>query len=167
MNLKNICVFTGRITKDLEPRVAGETSVLSFTVAVDRTPYKNKNGEIVKISDFVKCRVWGKSVDFMTKYFKKGSAISVTGEFRNDNYKDKNGIDRYDYYINVTGVDFPMINNSDKQSGGNGALNNAQQNYNAPQVQQNTYNQPPVAPPIMDNYEDMDFSMFNDEGTPF
>lgn len=97
----NIVVLMGRLTKDPEIRYTNEgTAFGSYTIAVDR-PSKND-----KVTDFIYCRVVGKSAEFAEKYLHKGIKISVNGRIQVDNYKDRDGNNRSTTYIQVLNHEF-------------------------------------------------------------
>lgn len=80
--------LVGRLTKDPELRVTqNNKQVCTFTVAVDR-PHKPDAEET---ADFPQCVVWNKTADFLCRYGKKGSPVSVEGSIRTRNYDDKDG----------------------------------------------------------------------------
>ena len=67
----------GRLTKDPELRkTANDTSVCSFTLAVDRR-FKNASGQ--RETDFIPCVAWRQQADFASRYFSKGSRMAVVG----------------------------------------------------------------------------------------
>lgn len=94
----------GRLTRDPEARYGGpnNTLIARFTLAVDRK-YKKDNQPT---ADFFNCAAFGKTGEFVDKYFKKGTKVVVEGEMQNDNYKDKNGVMHYGMSVAVISVDF-------------------------------------------------------------
>ncbi|MCM1508274.1 MAG: single-stranded DNA-binding protein [Ruminococcus flavefaciens] len=73
----------GRLTADPELRqTQNGTAVCRFTVAVNRRTQD-------KSADFISCTAWGKTAEFIDKYFTKGQMIAVTGELRTGSYQDK------------------------------------------------------------------------------
>lgn len=65
----NLCVFTGRITKDLSiVESRSGTKVLPFDIAVQRK-YKNQNGEYD--TDFISCIAFKATAEFIEQYAKK------------------------------------------------------------------------------------------------
>lgn len=120
----------GRLTRDVELKTTQSgKSVASFSVAVDRA-YKDAEGN--KQTDFFNCKAWGGAADVIAQYFSKGSEIALTGEMRNDRYKDKDGNDRDWWYINVSTFDF-CGSKSDKQS--QGVKNGPSVSSNAPSLE--------------------------------
>lgn len=82
--------LTGRLARNPEIRYSqGGSSVASFTVASDRTV--KKGDEWVREADFIKCVAFGKTAEFVEKYFKKGSFIVVTGSIKTGSYEKEDG----------------------------------------------------------------------------
>ena len=78
----------GRLTKDPEIRYTqSQTAVVSFTLAVDRR-FK-KDGE--QTADFISCKAWNKTAEFVSKYFTKGKRMALTGRIETGSYEGKNG----------------------------------------------------------------------------
>lgn len=77
----NFVILTGRLTKtpELKKTPTGST-VLSFSLAVDR-------GDKARTTDFIRCEAWGKTADFIAKYFDKGSPVEINGALRVDKYE--------------------------------------------------------------------------------
>lgn len=83
----NKVIITGRLARDPEVKVTNDSSVARFTVAVDRR-FK-KDGE--QTADFVSCVAFGKSADFISKYFGKGKMIAIDGRIQTGSYTNKDG----------------------------------------------------------------------------
>lgn len=119
----NKVILLGRLTADPELRQSqGGVASCRFTVATDRS-YVNKETN-KKEADFITCVAWGQKAEFVSKYFTKGKMISIEGELRNNNYKDKNHEDvmHYTTDVVVNNVEFagdgksasaPQTNNKD------------------------------------------------------
>ncbi|MBQ1535084.1 MAG: single-stranded DNA-binding protein [Ruminococcus sp.] len=85
----NYVALLGRITKDLELKsTQSGTSVLQFTVAVDRDFVKQ--GE-ERQADFINCVAFKQTAEFISKFFSKGRMIAVEGRLQTRSYDDKNG----------------------------------------------------------------------------
>ena len=65
------------------------TTVCSFTLAVDRRFNKDKQ------ADFISCQAWQKTAEFISKYFQKGSMIAVVGSIQTRTWEDNEGKKRY------------------------------------------------------------------------
>ena len=76
----------GRITRDLEIKTSGSTSILNFNVAVQRD-FKDKDGNYG--ADFINCVAFGKQAEFISNYFKKGSQIALVGRIQTGSYTNK------------------------------------------------------------------------------
>lgn len=78
----------GRLTKDTELRYTqSNTAVCSFTLAVDRR-FKSEGQPT---ADFINCQAWGKTAEFVSTYFEKGSMIGAIGRIQTRNYEDRDG----------------------------------------------------------------------------
>lgn len=89
----NKAILMGRLTRDPEVRYsqsAEPTAVVRFTVAVNRR-FK-RDGE--QDADFIGCVAFGKTGEFIGRYFKKGSMISVAGRIQTGSY-EKDGVKHY------------------------------------------------------------------------
>lgn len=95
----NCVQIVGRLVKNPELRQNSETSVARFTVAVDR---KYKKDE----ADFISCVAFGKSAEFVDKYFSKGNRIGIVGEWRSGSYTNKDGQKVYTNDCVVNSVEF-------------------------------------------------------------
>ena len=96
LNLNKV-VLAGRLTSTPEPKqTASGVSVLSFTLAVNRRyASKNEQGENQTQADFITVVAWRNTADFIAKYFRKGSAICITGSIQTRSWQDQQGQRRY------------------------------------------------------------------------
>lgn len=100
----NKTIILGRITQDLElKQTPNGVSVLSFTVAVDRS-YAKQGEE--RQSDFISCVAWKERAEFISRYFGKGRMIAVEGQLRTRTYDDKNGVKHYVTEVYVDNASF-------------------------------------------------------------
>lgn len=112
LNLNKV-VLAGRITADPElKQTTTGVSVLSFTLAVNRRFSKNEQGE--QQSDFINMVAWRQTAEFISKYFRKGSAICVTGSIQTRSWQDNQGQKRY---ATEVVVDEAMFVDSRSESG--------------------------------------------------
>jgi single-strand DNA-binding protein len=78
----------GRCGKDPEIRITQKgTSVASVTLAVDRDYSADQNKE----TDWIDVVAFGKTAEFVDKYFSKGQMAIVTGRLQIRNWEDKEG----------------------------------------------------------------------------
>lgn len=100
--LNSVCLM-GRLTRDPELRTTGKgTSVASFCVAVDRDTASNGNREC----DFIDCVAWGKTADFVSRYFTKGKMIAIDGRLSTRTWEDKDGKKRKNMEVTANSVYF-------------------------------------------------------------
>ena len=99
----NKVIIMGRLTANPELRsTPSGTSVLQFTVAVDRN---YKQGE-EKQADFINCVAFKQTAEFISKHFGKGRMIAIEGRLQSRTYDDKNGIKHYITEVIVENVSF-------------------------------------------------------------
>ena len=88
----NKVMLCGRLVADPELKTTpSNISVTSFRLAVDRG--YTKQGE-EKQTDFIDVVCWRQTAEFVSKYFKKGSAAYVGGSIQTRSWKDKEGNNR-------------------------------------------------------------------------
>jgi single-strand DNA-binding protein len=104
MALNKVILF-GRLVKDPDFRqTQSGTAVCRFTVACDRAFANKETGK--READFIECQAWRQTAEFVSRYFQKGSAITVDGSLRNNNYTDNNGVKHYAMRVLVDNVSF-------------------------------------------------------------
>lgn len=97
----NKSLLVGRLTKDPDVR-EGNTTVARFTLAVDRK--FAKEGE--QSADFISCIAFGKTADFINKYFAKGMRMGLEGRIQTGSYTNKNGQKVYTTDVVAEQVEF-------------------------------------------------------------
>lgn len=99
----NKSILIGRFTRDPEVRYTdGGTSIARFTIAVDRR-FK-KEGE--QQADFIGCIAFGKTAEFVEKYFSQGMKIVVEGRIQTGSYTNKDGVKVYTTDVVAENVEF-------------------------------------------------------------
>lgn len=95
----NKIIIQGRLTATPELRTTQSgTSVCSCSVAVNRRFNKEE-------TDFINCTAFGKTAEFLSKFFQKGQEILLCGELHIDKY-EKDGSTRTSANIIVDEVSF-------------------------------------------------------------
>lgn len=89
----NKIVLMGRLTKDPDTRYTqtNNTQVTSFTLAVNRR-FKSQGQPD---ADFINIVAWGKTAEFVSKYFNKGQQVGVIGRIQTRNYEKEDGTKVY------------------------------------------------------------------------
>lgn len=84
--MNNVCLV-GRLTADPELRnTPNGIDVCSFAIAIDRG-FASADGE--RKADFINCVAWRNTALFISRYFKKGQFIGITGSIQTKQYQDK------------------------------------------------------------------------------
>ncbi len=97
--MTNITILTGRITKDLELKQAGQTTVTNFSLAVDN-PFKKDDTSFFDVVAF------GKTAELLNNYCGKGSKILIEGNLKQDRFTDKEGNNRSVIRVVANRVEF-------------------------------------------------------------
>ena len=102
MNRVNL---VGRLARDPEVRYSqgqNPTAVARFTLAVDRR-FK-RDGEAN--ADFISCIAFGKTAEFIEKYFFKGMRLGGSGRIQTDSYTKQDGTKVYTTDVVLDEVEF-------------------------------------------------------------
>ena len=79
--------IAGNIGADAVTRVAGQTTVTGFNVAVEQ---RTKDG---KKTQWVGCSMWGKRGETLAQYLTKGGKVVVSGELQTREHEGKTYLD--------------------------------------------------------------------------
>ena len=110
----NNAVIMGRLTANPELKHTPQgIAVTRFTVAVDRAYQKDKEE---RKADFIDVVCWRGTAEFVTRYFRKGSMIAVTGSIQTGSY-EKDGIRRRTFEIVAEKVSFCGGKKAENQQG--------------------------------------------------
>ena len=95
--------LVGNLTKEPEVQATRNgTMYCNFVLAVQRN-FKNAEGKYD--ADFILCKAWRKTAEFIQKYFSKGAKIGITGSIRTGSY-EKEGVRHYTTEVAVDNVEF-------------------------------------------------------------
>ena len=96
LNLNKV-VLCGRLTADPElKQTQSGIAVVTFTLAVNRRfQSRSADGAQAQQADFISVVAWRQTAEFISKYFKKGSALCVTGSIQTRSWQDQQGQKRY------------------------------------------------------------------------
>ena len=115
LNLNKV-VLAGRLTADPElKQTQSGISVVSFTIAVNRKYSKEQQQ-----TDFISVIAWRQTAEFISRYFKKGSAICLTGTIQTRSWQDQQGQKRYATEVVADEAMF-VDSKSDNQPAANGS----------------------------------------------
>ena len=94
LNLNKV-ILCGRLCADPElKQTQNNVSVVSFTLAVNRR-YQSRDAQTGPQADFISVVAWRQTAEFIARYFRKGSAICVTGSIQTRTWQDAQGQKRY------------------------------------------------------------------------
>ena len=137
----NKVILSGRITHDIELKnTPSGTAVTQFSLAVERS-FARQGEE--RQTDFITCVAWGKTAEFINRFFSKGRSIAVIGNLRSRTYDDKNGTKHYVTEVYVDEAQFTF-----------------EQGYNYTPV-------PSASPQTNAQPTQQTYDIYSDGGTPF
>ena len=87
----NIVTISGNLTRDPELMQAGNTSILSFGVAVNDWRRNPQSGQWENVPNFVDCIVFGSRADALAGLLHKGSKVAIDGKLRYSSWEGKDG----------------------------------------------------------------------------
>ena len=100
----NKVILMGRLTRDPELRYStGERqmAIARYTLAVARKVQTNDTE-----ADFINCIAFGKSAEFVEKYFRQGQRVLIEGRLQTGSYTNKEGQKVYTTDIIVDAQEF-------------------------------------------------------------
>lgn len=122
-NLNRVTLI-GRLTRDVEVRPAGSSTVAEFSLAVNRT-WKGSDGQPQEETTFVDVTAWGKTAELAGQYLAKGKQVFVEGRLKLDSWQDKqSGQQRTKLGVVAENLQFL---DGGQQSGSGGQSNGRQQ----------------------------------------
>ena len=99
----NKVILIGRFVRDPEVRyTSNDKCCANFSIAVDRKYKQEGQPE----ADFPRVITWGKTAEFIEKYFRKGMKIGIEGRIQTGSYKNKDGNTVYTTDIIADSVEF-------------------------------------------------------------
>lgn len=108
----NVVAIMGRLVADPELRTTQQgTNVCTFRIACERS--YTKPGE-QRQSDFVDIVAWGKTAEFICKFFRKGSMIAIDGSLQTRHYQGKDGSNRTAVEVVASNISFAGAKAADK-----------------------------------------------------
>ena len=133
----NKVILMGRLTKDPEisyTQGATPMMVASYTLAVNRRFKREGEAD----ADFINCKSFGKTAEFIQRYISKGRQIAVSGRLQIREYTDNTGQRKWWTEVITDEVNFADSKPTQDGQGGYGQTDS----YGAP-----TQSGPPAGPP--------------------
>ena len=122
----NKVILMGNLCRDIDVRYTQGNNIMVGTTAIAvQKNTKNKDGKYD--SDFISLIFWGKTCEFASKYFKKGSKALVEGRMQTRSYDDKDGKKVYVTEVVVENIEFCGSKNVDNSEKENSIFGNAEE----------------------------------------
>lgn len=103
----------GRLTADPQVRYTqgqDSTCIARFTLAVNRRFKRDGEAD----ADFITCVAFGKTGEFIEKYFTKGMKIAISGRIQTGSYDHKDGYKVYTTDVVVEEAEFVEKKNAEE-----------------------------------------------------
>lgn len=111
----NSVQLVGRLTRDPDVRYTdGGSTVARFTLAVDRR-FKREGEDS---ADFISCVAFGKTAEFLEKWFWKGQRLGMTGRIQTGSYTNQEGNKVYTTDVIAENVEFVESKGASAGNGG-------------------------------------------------
>lgn len=84
----NFVCYSGRLVKDVGIKQAGQSNIVSGTIAVNRS--QKKGDEWVDVASFIDWKIWcklKKQLDYYRNNFTKGSKILINGSTEQESWE--------------------------------------------------------------------------------
>lgn len=108
----NVVAIMGRLVADPELRTTQQgTNVCTFRIACERS-YTPKGQQ--RQADFVDIVAWGKTAEFICKFFQRGSMIAIDGSIQTRHYQGKDGSNRTAVEVVANNISFAGAKAADK-----------------------------------------------------
>lgn len=121
----NSVQLVGRLTRDPEMRYTdGGSAIAKFSLAVDRR-YKSENGPT---ADFPNCVAFGRTAEFIEKYFRKGMRMGCQGRIQTGSYTNNDGQKVYTTDVAVESCEFVESKASQQPEENNNGFGPADEN---------------------------------------
>ena len=94
-NVKNQVTLIGNLGSDFDFKIVGDDKKMSKASLATNQYYKNREGELIKETQWHNLIAWGKLAENMNQIAKKGDQIIVQGKITYRNYEDDEGKKHY------------------------------------------------------------------------
>jgi single-strand DNA-binding protein len=90
MDSINKWIGVGRLGREIElKKTQNGTSVISFTLACDRSYSKGSGDARHTETDWIDCQAWKSTAEYLERYAHKGDRLAVEGHLQKRLYKDR------------------------------------------------------------------------------
>ena len=149
----NQCNFIGNVGKIETRYLPSGECITNLSLAVN-DKYKDKYGQVVEHTEWVRVSFFGKLAEIAAQYVKKGDPLYVSGSMRTRKYSDKEGVERY--ATEIRGDRMQMLGG---RQGGSDSYDDG--SYTAPPQRQSSQQRPARQPAAQrqsggNGFDDMD-----------
>ena len=113
MSSVNKVILVGNVGKNPEVKELTNGKVANMVMATSER-YKDKNGDRQEKTEWHNIVMYGKLVDIVEKYVKKGDKLYIEGSITTRKWQDKEGNDRYT--TEVKAFNMTMLGGTEKKS---------------------------------------------------
>ncbi len=111
----NKVILAGNLTADPDLRsTVNRRSYMRFNLAVN-SKYKNNNGELQDVVDYIPIVVWGAMAETLGKYLRKGSPVLVEGRIKTGSFVARDGSKKFTTDIYADNITMLGSSNGDRQ----------------------------------------------------
>lgn len=106
MSMNKVIEAGVRLTADPEVRYSvgdNPMAIASFRVAANR---RGKREEGSQEADFIPCKAFGKTAEFIEKYLRKGTKVNLEGRLTSGSFTNKDGVKVYTLEVTVEDIEF-------------------------------------------------------------
>lgn len=100
----NLIILTGRLGKNPELKQLENIQVCNMSLATYET-WKDKDGNKREQTEWHSLQAWGKTAEILSKYFKSGDPITVTGKLTYQKW-EKDGVKHEKAVIKIDNFEF-------------------------------------------------------------
>lgn len=111
----NKVTLVGNLTKDIELSYPNQKAFARGSIATNRK-YRSQNGEVKEEVTFLNFIINGKPAEVANQYLRKGSKVLFEGRLAQNDYTDKNGIQRTSYQVVVETMRFLDAKQAEKKA---------------------------------------------------
>ena len=91
----NKWIGIGNLGRDPEMRYLPSGEAVANLAVACTDKFKNKAGEMVEQTEWVRVSFFGRTAEVCGQYLKKGSQVYIEGSIRTRKYTDKEGVEKY------------------------------------------------------------------------
>lgn len=112
MNDLNVCVIKGFLTRDVELKQSKDNKpYVKFSIANNYNYGKEKNNK----ANFFNCLAFGQLAEIISKNFKKGYGILISGRISQESWQDESGKKQNNITIVVDSFNFINKKETEKE----------------------------------------------------